>query len=63
MRNCLSIEEERNLTFALSRRIGSETQVEVIGGADKYIAVCRSCYNLPTVTFKDNDEQIFGQQS
>eukprot|EP00026_Physarum_polycephalum_P016347 Phypoly_transcript_17230.p1 GENE.Phypoly_transcript_17230~~Phypoly_transcript_17230.p1 ORF type:complete len:217 (+),score=37.20 Phypoly_transcript_17230:31-651(+) len=48
---------------SFSRRIGSETQVEVIGGADKYIAVCRSCYNLPTVTFKDKDEQLFGQQS
>ena len=22
-------------------------QVEVIGGSDKYMAVCRTCYNLP----------------
>ena len=22
-------------------------QVEVIGGTDKYMAVCRTCYNLP----------------
>jgi hypothetical protein len=29
---------------AFSKRIGSETQVEVIGGADKYMAVCRECY-------------------
>jgi hypothetical protein len=29
---------------SFSRRIGSETQVEVIGGADKYIAACRSCF-------------------
>ncbi|GAB6021992.1 Thymidine kinase, cytosolic [Chamberlinius hualienensis] len=27
-----------------TKRISNETQVEVIGGADKYIAVCRSCY-------------------
>ena len=29
---------------SFSKRLGSETQVEVIGGADKYIAVCRGCY-------------------
>jgi hypothetical protein len=29
---------------AFSKRIGSETAVEVIGGADKYVAVCRACY-------------------
>ncbi len=23
------------------------SQVEVIGGKDKYMAVCRTCYNLP----------------
>jgi len=30
-----------------SRRIGSETQVELIGGADKYIACCRICFEKP----------------
>jgi len=30
-----------------SRRIGNETEVQVIGGADKYIACCRSCFNKP----------------
>jgi len=29
---------------AFSKRITSEEGVEVIGGADKYMAVCRSCY-------------------
>lgn len=29
---------------AFSLRLGSETQVELIGGADKYIAVCRRCF-------------------
>lgn len=29
---------------AFSKRLGKETQVEVIGGSDKYIAVCRPCY-------------------
>ena len=30
---------------AFTKRLGSETAVEVIGGADKYMAVCRSCFN------------------
>lgn len=29
---------------AFSRRIGKETEVELIGGAESYEAVCRSCY-------------------
>uniref|UniRef100_A0A3Q3Q9E0 Thymidine kinase n=1 Tax=Monopterus albus TaxID=43700 RepID=A0A3Q3Q9E0_MONAL len=29
---------------AYTKRIGTETEVEVIGGADKYQAVCRKCY-------------------
>lgn len=30
---------------AFTKRLGSETAVEVIGGADKYMAVCRSCFH------------------
>lgn len=30
---------------AFSKRLGSEMEVELIGGADKYVAVCRSCYH------------------
>jgi len=30
---------------AFTKRLGCETEVEVIGGADKYIAVCRRCFN------------------
>lgn len=33
---------------AFTKRLGSETEVEVIGGTDKYMAVCRTCYNLPS---------------
>lgn len=29
---------------AFSHRISSEKQVEVIGGADKYVALCRACH-------------------
>ena len=32
---------------AFSRRLSAETAVEVIGGADKYIATCRRCYHDP----------------
>ena len=31
---------------AFSKRISSETEVEVIGGSDKYMAVCRTCFNI-----------------
>ena len=33
---------------AFSVRLSNETAVEVIGGADKYIAVCRTCYHETT---------------
>lgn len=32
---------------AFSKRITREGEVEVIGGADKYMAVCRACYYSP----------------
>jgi thymidine kinase len=28
-----------------TKRIGSETAIEIIGGSDKYFAVCRKCYS------------------
>uniref|UniRef100_A0A6B2LGL3 Thymidine kinase n=1 Tax=Arcella intermedia TaxID=1963864 RepID=A0A6B2LGL3_9EUKA len=31
---------------SFSKRLVDETQVELIGGEDKYIAVCRQCYHL-----------------
>jgi hypothetical protein len=34
-----------------TKRKGCETMVEVIGGADKYMAVCRRCFYSP----KKND--------
>ncbi|KAH7948708.1 hypothetical protein HPB49_001172 [Dermacentor silvarum] len=30
---------------AYTKRRGQEKEVEVIGGADKYMAVCRACYS------------------
>ncbi|XP_005098053.1 thymidine kinase, cytosolic [Aplysia californica] len=32
---------------SFTKRKGSETEVEVIGGADKYLAVCRQCFTSP----------------
>ena len=33
--------------MVLSCRLTAETAVEVIGGADKYIATCRACHQDP----------------
>lgn len=30
---------------SFTKRLGSETEVEIIGGRDMYISVCRECYN------------------
>ncbi|AEN03663.1 thymidine kinase [Yokapox virus] len=30
---------------SFSKRIGTETEIEIIGGKDKYLSVCRKCYN------------------
>ncbi|XP_015771762.1 PREDICTED: thymidine kinase, cytosolic-like [Acropora digitifera] len=34
---------------AFTKRLGAEKKVEVIGGADKYMAVCRECYHFSHV--------------
>ncbi|XP_067045316.1 thymidine kinase, cytosolic-like [Acropora muricata] len=34
---------------AFTKRLGAEKKVEVIGGADKYMAVCRDCYHFSPV--------------
>ncbi|XP_061578557.1 thymidine kinase, cytosolic [Cololabis saira] len=39
---------------AYTKRIGAEKEVEVIGGADKYQAVCRKCYGGLIVESKEN---------
>ncbi|KAM6939705.1 thymidine kinase, cytosolic [Xenentodon cancila] len=41
---------------AYTKRIGAEKEVEVIGGADKYQAVCRTCYGGLSVESKENKE-------
>jgi thymidine kinase len=40
--------QECQAPAAFSKRLGAETQVELIGGADKYVAVCRRCYHEPS---------------
>jgi len=40
---CMICSEEA----AFSKRLTTETDVQLIGGSDKYIAVCRKCFNLP----------------
>lgn len=39
---------------AYTKRIGAEKEVEVIGGADKYQAVCRKCYGGLMVDKENN---------
>lgn len=39
---CMICFEEASFT----KRIGNETKLEVIGGTDKYMAVCRHCYSI-----------------
>jgi len=34
---------------AFTKRLGAEKKVEVIGGADKYMAVCRDCFHFSSV--------------
>ena len=49
------------LTYPQTKPITTIAQVEVIGGADKYMAVCRECYRLPSIQltarklFSDDD--------
>uniref|UniRef100_A0A0B6ZPS7 Thymidine kinase n=1 Tax=Arion vulgaris TaxID=1028688 RepID=A0A0B6ZPS7_9EUPU len=40
---CLNCYKEASFT----KRKGSETEIEVIGGAEKYVAVCRQCFTSP----------------
>lgn len=44
---------------SFTRRITAETEVEVIGGADKYLASCRSCFDLPIDSLKSKLEKHF----
>ncbi|XP_054714549.1 thymidine kinase, cytosolic-like [Uloborus diversus] len=37
-----------------TKRIGSETQLEIIGGTEKYMAVCRSCYKFSSLEVSKN---------
>ncbi|XP_069123864.1 thymidine kinase, cytosolic-like isoform X2 [Argopecten irradians] len=43
---CMSCNQEGSFT----KRKGQEKEVEVIGGADKYLAVCRACFQSPVKT-------------
>ncbi|MBN3286213.1 KITH protein, partial [Polyodon spathula] len=39
---------------AYTKRLGAEKEVEVIGGTDKYHAVCRACYSASLPSSKEN---------
>eukprot|EP00043_Microstomoeca_roanoka_P008601 m.82725 g.82725 ORF g.82725 m.82725 type:complete len:253 (-) comp14314_c2_seq1:39-797(-) len=48
---------------AFSKRLGSETEIEVIGGADKYVAVCRECYHGDDNCIPDEEQNESDAQS
>lgn len=49
---------------SFTRRLGSETQVELIGGADKYISVCRKCFvRSPGAVVTPNKKRVYAQIS
>eukprot|EP00762_Andalucia_godoyi_P000692 ANDGO_05408.mRNA.1 Thymidine kinase len=41
---------------SFSKRISAECEVNIIGGADKYVSVCRACYFEPQVVPSTNKE-------
>ena len=43
---------------SFTKRIGIEKELEVIGGADKYMAVCRRCYFENTMTVETSENII-----
>lgn len=45
---------------AFTQRLGSETEVELIGGTDKYMAVCRECYRTK---FSEEVDQPLSENS
>ena len=43
---------------AFTRRISEEKEVEVIGGSDKYLAVCRQCFSKPVCSFNIENTNV-----
>lgn len=50
---CMMCYQEASFT----KRKGTETELEVIGGQDKYLAACRACYKSPERTIKDKERR------
>jgi hypothetical protein len=51
-----------DVSRSFTQRLGSETAVEVIGGADKYVAVCRHCYLTSAATTMAKDDAMLSTQ-
>lgn len=55
----------RNASF--TKRISEEDEIEVVGGLDKYMAVCRDCYKIPLppkrTPFKSSNTPTFSEVS
>ncbi|KAG2374781.1 hypothetical protein C9374_010525 [Naegleria lovaniensis] len=46
---------------AFTKRITDEQQTEVIGGSDKYIAVCRECFMTRNTPYTKKNKSIFNE--
>ncbi|XP_071797765.1 thymidine kinase, cytosolic-like [Asterias amurensis] len=51
---CMHCYQEASYT----KRMGIETAVEIIGGADKYMAVCRECFKKPAFSSTTPPEEV-----
>ena len=47
---------------AFTQRLGSETEVELIGGKDKYMAVCRECYRKYSEPEQEEEPNAHGNR-
>ncbi|XP_010081482.1 PREDICTED: thymidine kinase, cytosolic [Pterocles gutturalis] len=56
--NAVCMECYREASY--TKRLGTEREVEVIGGADKYHSVCRACYfrRVPQQPGSENKENV-----
>jgi hypothetical protein len=49
--------------ISFTQRLSTETAVEVIGGSDKYIAVCRHCYLTNAAATMAKDDAMLSTSS
>jgi thymidine kinase len=43
---------------AFTKRLGDEKEIEIIGGSDKYVSVCRDCFASPCKEVHEEDSGV-----